>query len=97
MNLKASKKIALAITGSGEEEEAPALEKRAPSQKEKGRALRRQAISLISPNPKAKGKTTSSYKTKSQPKISLLKGDTKKENTGLQSLTESKRVKVNPS
>lgn len=96
MNLKASKRTALAITGGGEEEEAPALKKKAPSRKEQERAwLRCQDISLISPNPKAKRKSTSSYRTKSQPEISLTEGGGKKEKIGLQSLVESKRMKVN--
>lgn len=79
VSLEASRKIVLTITDSGEAKEAPAAGRRIPLREGREKALRRlNSVAVIPKNPKAKGKSTSSYKIRSYIEISLLKRGTKK-------------------
>lgn len=62
----------LAITGNGEEEEAPLPKKRARSQKGKKKGVKALShAAVIRPDPEAKRKSISHYRTRSQAEISL--------------------------
>lgn len=79
MNLKVTRQTTLATINSGEEEETPARGKGFLPKREGEGVMMPSPGAEVSLNPKAKGKSTSSYKTRSQLEVPLLEGLTKRE------------------